>query len=278
MTNRIPSGLKVTGWADPARLDALAVQHSLEWYVKRMMKDDDAPNPLFSDFRQDGGPGGLYRPIRTTDDFLSFYFSAPYLPTFLRWDSVADPQPPSVEEEFEVNLMEPLVGWRQWAVDVRRKCLRSLYNHPPFGPRAAWKPDVTQESKCYRQEHSSPAEHCECGIYALSDRSDVLNYEGETVAGEVYGWGRYVRGDGGWRAQFCYPKSFHLSSSADPDVVGLLRQYHVPIYLDVPTRMYSPEEDGYEHREDQTHGDLRTAEVADAAEDPDADPDDDPQD
>ena len=150
------------------------------------------------------------------------------------------------EPEFEVNMMEPLVGWRSWRISGQ--LLRSLnHNHQ-------WSPDEAFMAKC-RQHKDVPAEHCMCGIYAVTDLDAV---PAGTVYGEVYGWGRYVRGEVGWRSEFAYPKCFHLAMSQMP-LVEKLRKYHVPIYIETPVQCYSPEEDGYENWTNEENGDRGAA-------------------
>jgi hypothetical protein len=77
------------------------------------------------------------------------------------------------------------------------------------------------------------------------------------VLGEVYGWGRYIRGDEGWRSQYQYPKAFHLPVDAAPEMLEGLKKYHVPIYVEQPQLLYNPAEEGYEDadRDDETNRD-----------------------
>jgi hypothetical protein len=93
------------------------------------------------------------------------------------------------------------------------------------------------------------------------------------VLGEVYGWGRYIRGDIGWRAQYAYPKCFYLKAN-QMNHVDFLRTFHVPIYIEQPIKIYNPEEDGYEHRNDEAHGYFGAGEVTDAGEEDCASADD----
>lgn len=86
--------------------------------------------------------------------------------------------------------------------------------------------------------------------------------------GEVYGWGRYVRGEDGWRSQFSYPKAFHLRKDQSHRV-DMLKQYKVPIYLDTPLNVYDPQEEGYESRDHQASRSVGTHQEPDADEDED---------
>lgn len=137
----------------------------------------------------------------------------------------------------EVNMMEPLVGWKGWNFrDVKGESF--LVTNSDF----VWNPNVQAEATCTKgcSDDSPPGETCTCGIYAADDRNAA--YQG--IQGEIYGWGRYIRGDAGWRAQYAYPKNFYISDS-QMQYFEFLKTFHVPIFIMQPMRMYSPEDDGY---------------------------------
>jgi len=188
------------------------------------------------------------------------------------WSSIEEKTEPCKpdSEEFEVNMMEALVGWRQWKVHPVKKYLMSQFDHD--GSITTWKPHKALAAKCHKEQHAVPAEFCTCGIYAKDSMSE-LDYIG--VYGEVYGWGRYVRGETGWRAQYAYPKSFYLTAeyarNVHPNTIDILKSYHVPIVMEQPVLFYSPEEEGYEHRKDEENWNIRTRPKSPA--DEDADPD-----
>lgn len=165
------------------------------------------------------------------------------------------PDEPKMSEEvpFEVNLTEALVGWRGWRIS-KNGYLESLNNG------YKWTPDTMFKAKCKRCKEL-PAEHHTCGIYAADSVDSVPSH---TVLGEVYGWGRYVRGNSGWRCEFAYPKALYLKSN-QADLIDKLRAYHVPIYIDQPLKIYDPSEDGYGHREDQENGYLGADQQPDAS-------------
>lgn len=176
-----------------------------------------------------------------------------------------EPPPPPPDEPFEVNMMEALVGWRAWYVGASEIC---SMNSGTF-----WHIDQALESECLSQLHlkSKPVVHerCSCGIYAVDQRDEIpYNESPEFVIGQVYGWGRYVRGVAGWRAQFAYPKAFHLrQSQVTPEMMSTLRGYHVPIYVKTDVKFYSPEEDGYGYGETDQNGDRGAVDGAGAQED-----------
>jgi hypothetical protein len=200
-----------------------------------------------------------------------FLFSIGSATPSMVWTGVDEaeknPIPPD-SASFEMNLTEALVGWRVWHVG-RDGFLRSIYAHNGKF-KAKWMPDVPMESAC-KHNHEVPAEFCQCGVYASDSREEaedrIVDHGIILIVGEVYGWGRYVRGDSGWRAQYAYPKAFHVGrESFSPDVFDNLRQYHVPVYVDQPTLFYNPEDDGYENRQEDTYGNSGTDPEPDAGE------------
>jgi hypothetical protein len=152
----------------------------------------------------------------------------------------------------EVNMVEALTGWKTWKLQEKSNLLVSPLND------MLWCPDRAAEARCVEKCADVPHEEHTCGIYASDEPTGA---RGGPIRGRVYGWGRYIRGESGWRAQFAYPQSFYLLN-CQAHLVEQLRSYHVPIFVDTPTLLYNPQEDGYEHREDQTDGDRGTAEDA----------------
>lgn len=174
-----------------------------------------------------------------------------------------NPVPPS---EFEVNLTEALVGWKRWYFDPDHRILKSSYG-------LRWYPLQKVTAACHNNTKRcllSPVEDCSCGIYAVDNEGNVPGFDGAsiTIVGEVYGWGRYVRGDEGWRAQFAYPKSFLLTvEQAADDALGVaLMEYRVPISVLKPIKLYDPEDDGYECGANQEDWDQRAGKESGTAE------------
>jgi len=217
-------------------------------------------NPLLSDFEK--GPSGLYVKPDDQLDALTFRWST--WASAITGAPLRQPEPPPAEIDFEVNMMEALVGWKSWFFDGGM--LTSAQN-------CKWKPLEQMEAMCpgHTQLYGGaplkcrhiPAEHHTCGFYAVNHPSQVM--DDDEVVGQVYGWGRYVRGDNGWRAQFAYPKSFHLKAEQS-DLVEPLRAYGVPIYLEQPMQVYFPEEDGYGHGQDNENGNLGAAQGSGSSE------------
>lgn len=216
---------------------------------------DKFPNPLFSNYQNNGG---LYLP----EPAPQHWFTVPQLVTtsvfayHLKEDTERKEEP-----EFEVNLTEALVGWKAWHIKNRRICSRQ---------ETIWTPCEPVEAKChprdfdgFKQCGKPPTEIHTCGIYAADDRAAAERHG--SVVGQVYGWGRYVRGEDGWRAQYAYPKSFHLRSWQEL-LIPVLAAYKVPIFIDQPLQVYDPKEEGYESGQNYEDGDLRATEGADSDE------------
>jgi hypothetical protein len=123
-----------------------------------------------------------------------------------------------------------------------------------------WVPEKAAEASAKVMEKKNAV-----GIYATDARPDGKKYSGQ-VMGQIYGWGRYVRGDKGWRAQFAYPKCFMLTES-QVEFIEPLKAWRVPIYVEQPMRVYDPEEDGYGYGSNEENGDCGAAANPGAEED-----------
>jgi hypothetical protein len=121
-----------------------------------------------------------------------------------------------------------------------------------------------------------PAEHHTCGIYSSDSKSTAEDYG--DVLGKVYGWGRYIRHEGGWRAAFAYPNCFFLREE-QMNLVDVLKKYHVPIYVSQTMRIYDPAEEGYDADWNaEAHWNCRAAEISAASEERDSGEEDDQKD
>lgn len=161
----------------------------------------------------------------------------------------------TVDEPMEVNLTETLNGFRSWVlVDG---VLESLYAH--HKKRAKWLPMEPHVASCPDKRCvETPTSDHTCGIYATDKLEQVPkgNDNGEdTVVGLVHGWGRYVRGETGWRAQYAYPKEFRLREN-QVDLIDVLKAYQVPIFIQQPLKIYDPEEEGYANGNDKENWNL----------------------
>jgi hypothetical protein len=175
---------------------------------------------------------------------FNYVFSPP--PGVINWGN--SPEPSEDSTPFETDLTVALVGWRIWKVNAEEKALQSQNFFQTVD--TLWRPDMPFTASCgLGHNHAVPAEFCQCGIYAKDDLETLEGMEYAGVYGQVYGWGRYVRGDKGWRAQYAYPKRFYLTRNyareISPETMDILKAFHVPIYVEQPMMFYNPEEDGY---------------------------------
>lgn len=174
-----------------------------------------------------------------------------------------EPKPKPEEKDFEVNLVEPLQGWKAWSFDG--KYLVSDFDD------SRWVPLQARQADCPGNCKKIPAEHHTCGIYAISP-GEVPKVTGDGVLGEVYGWGRYIRGSSGWRSEFAYPKCFYLAND-QREIIEALKEYQVPIFVFEPIQHYDPQDGGYDnaHWENAANGNLGAGEESGTAEDHDED-------
>lgn len=199
------------------------------------------------------------------------------------------------EPPFEVNMMEALVGWKAWQIVGGRVVSASLGTKwnpcEPLVAKCECKPNITffryADEEVLEEPKSplcddTPQESGQCGVYAAGKREEAEQYTKKSNSwypwdsttpdptafiGEIYGWGRYVRGNSGWRSQFAYPKCFYLRPS-QVEFIDVLREFRVPIYVEQPIKVYSPEEDSYsEYRQNEENWDIGTAADSNPSED-----------
>ncbi len=161
-----------------------------------------------------------------------------------------------LENQFEVNMMECLIGWKGWNLSPEGLLISPSYGYQAWQPQEGFRATCAQCTPVVMTNHT-------CGIYA-ADTFEKARPHGK-LRGTVYGWGRYIRGSEGWRAEFAYPKEFHLEAG-QVDMIEPLKKYHVPIFIQSPIKIYSPEEDGYGHGDDQADGNSGTDQASDTSE------------
>jgi len=108
------------------------------------------------------------------------------------------------------DFVSPVVGCRVWQWDVAG--LKSLNG-------VEWIPGEPFTAQCrIRGCHEAPRSDCTCGVYAAKtlDHLRRIGYTQDRFQGEVWLWGTVVEHEGGWRAQFAYPKTFFVPLSAVP--------------------------------------------------------------
>jgi hypothetical protein len=129
------------------------------------------------------------------------------------------------------DFVEPVVGWRSWAVVQHRRELR--LRSVVF--TTVWLPQRELVGGCNRfwmkvplprpwrraMAHDVPADPCACGIYATSDVETAANYLylydelrqphlRYRAIGRVSLWGSVVESERGWRASYAYPERIFL--------------------------------------------------------------------
>jgi hypothetical protein len=128
------------------------------------------------------------------------------------------------------DYIEPIVGWRAWAV-VPGPLLAS-----PVMRRTVWQPRERFEAVCAAR-HEVPHPECRCGIYAAASREQLadlrypeynLAVSDVVVVGEIKLWGGVIPGEQGWRAQFAYPRRLLIPYECWRLAKPLSARYGVP--------------------------------------------------
>jgi len=157
---------------------------------------------------------------------------------------------PTVEPEIGA---EPIVAWRAWNVvrtDISGEILEEIMlsrvipiEKPvttqlrlvPLNTGNPYPPE-RYDASCLNGTHSHkdhivPGPGCTCGVYALKERDAVIDMG--QVYGEVYLWGRVIEANGGYRAQYAYPKRLcvRLGGIDMEKVNELSRVYRIPVEM-----------------------------------------------
>jgi hypothetical protein len=111
------------------------------------------------------------------------------------------------------DYVEAMRAWRIWRVargPSGAHRLRSLTT------AAEWPPDDKLEAAC-DAGHPAPELGHTCGVYAVIDEAALARWAlergpilGEIAVGEVDLWGKVIKHERGWRAQYAYPHSFFV--------------------------------------------------------------------
>lgn len=146
---------------------------------------------------------------------------------------------PVIGDDAVPDGVVPLVGYREWSIRSEmhaRPRLLSLF-HP-----TTWPADRPFSAICLRPitwpdgpvqpiHRAVPDESCQCGIYAFRrpEFESLNGASGPKVRGIVFGWGRYILGTLGWRAQFARLVAL-LEHDEDPEIVDdLAGRYGVAV-------------------------------------------------
>ena len=117
------------------------------------------------------------------------------------------------------DYISPVVGYRVWQWGATG--LKSLNG-------IAWHPGEAFTAECKTQGcHETPQANCTCGIYASKsfDHLRRIGYTQDRIHGEVCLWGTVVEHEGGWRAQFAYPKNLVVPLPMVPFGMGSVESW-----------------------------------------------------
>lgn len=104
------------------------------------------------------------------------------------------------------DTIEPVVGWKGLALRPARCQLRSKFG----GWEPVWPHKQQHEAGC-SGGHTAPGKDCTCGFYIARNYRTAMEYaEPGGALVEVYGWGKTVEHQVGWRVQYAYPKRIVL--------------------------------------------------------------------
>lgn len=119
--------------------------------------------------------------------------------------------------------IEPLIGWRAWAVEMTRRGERSFSLLPcaTWKSGLKWEPGKALAAQCLRLgRHEAPESGCRCGYWAFRTLEDLLAVARELpdpgVIGTVSLWGKVIAAERGYRAQFAYPRELFIAAGLDP--------------------------------------------------------------
>lgn len=107
---------------------------------------------------------------------------------------------------------ECVVGVRTWALSQTYPRGYRLCSYS-----TSWEPCKRMEAVCHSSAKTcpDPAGKCFCGINAYSGEVPITKPDTVTIAGEVNLWGRVVVFEGGYRAQYAYPKRLCVIGADD---------------------------------------------------------------
>lgn len=145
---------------------------------------------------------------------------------------------------------EPLLGWRLWRVTEEEDgpVLRSTYKNEVIWPGGAALHAECLCSNRDRQVHEPPGFGVgrDCGIYAVRAPEETAawwGYEPRSarcgkVIGRVKLWGKVIRYEKGFKAEYAYPSELKLVGvSSDVEAaaiaVGLRERYGVPVEVEL---------------------------------------------
>jgi hypothetical protein len=157
---------------------------------------------------------------------------------------------------FAPDYIDPVVGWRVWAVSKSDGTLRlrSLMFEETWPPDRPFVADCRERRHPLRRlwgrqpsRHQPPDWSCDCGIYATRQIADAVRYAESygsrhwrvvhRVVGRVSLWGSVLEYTDGWRAARAYPLELFVPRIGPPESPGAeavaiaLAEYGVPVEI-----------------------------------------------
>lgn len=140
-------------------------------------------------------------------------------------------QPPAPELKDLGLAIEPIIGHRIFAVEIQVTTGRPVL----VSMNGCWWPKRRAlQAVCGDNvfaDHNAPKANCTCGIYAWN----VNRLASDVLTAEVYLWGDVLICDFGYRAEFAYPKSLHITNPgtrvAERIRAELEEDYGVPVTM-----------------------------------------------
>lgn len=114
----------------------------------------------------------------------------------------------------------PFVAWRVWRLSPGIRTLSEILGSPlPWQLRSpvvgvtgpVWL--LRKRAEARHQGCAQPPEpRCGCGLYAFNSPAHFMRTgQAAAVVGEVWGWGRVMKHEFGWRFEYAYPRSIFLT-------------------------------------------------------------------
>lgn len=134
-------------------------------------------------------------------------------------------------------VARPLVGFRSWRTAEDGRLFPTQWPvtvEPPL-PYSAWLEEVAHAS-CISYDHDSPAEGCQCGLYAYAK---IRPDGGMLICGAVVAGGRVVLHEDGFRAEYArpialldnesYPPGFNVGRPRAKRIAAVAKRHDLPI-------------------------------------------------
>lgn len=135
--------------------------------------------------------------------------------------------------DWELQVGEPLMGWRAWAIKEHNGLtyLSGCFYKVRWPRRKPMRGHcMTMWGKWYRTgssgkwPHNTPDSYHSCGVYATKEEARARNYAKQahiSVFGRVAMYGRIVKHEHGYRAEYAYPTQLWVIDKENVDAMDL---------------------------------------------------------